>query len=232
MLADDRLGPMPNVPAYLRFDAGQLAASASWPRYRRAPTPAFALPSRFPRRNPIGKRYSRTRIGAMTSDLAHSSCLRRAIAAAAIAAVSALAAGARPGRRGPDRQVRPVPAAAAAAARRRDHHRQPVDRRRHGPVRQPAGGHRQDLRHHQHHRPRRRPQRDPGPARPGEARRGQGGQPDARHRAPVLQLHAAVQPLDHHRRRAEAYFDAIRKASQNKIGFSEGAGDKGQQQGQ
>jgi len=28
------------------------------------------------------------------------------------------------------------------------------------------------------------------------------------------------------------YFDAIRNASQNKIGFSEGAGDKGQQQGQ
>lgn len=28
------------------------------------------------------------------------------------------------------------------------------------------------------------------------------------------------------------YFDAIRNASQNKIGFSEGTGDKGQQQGQ
>jgi len=28
------------------------------------------------------------------------------------------------------------------------------------------------------------------------------------------------------------FFDAIRNASQNKIGFSEGAGDKGQQQGQ
>ena len=197
----DPVAGMPDIPGLsLPSDAAPLGLATR--RYRAGADTAFALPSRFPRRNPSGNEFVNQDC-VMTSDLAQTSRLRRTIAAAAIAVGSALAACARAGRRGPDRQVRPVPAAAAAEAGGRDHRRQPVDRRRRDTVRQPAGGHRQDLRHHQHHRPRRRPQRDPGPARAGEARRGQGGQPGTRDRPPVLQLHAPVQPLDHHRRRAE-----------------------------
>ena len=80
----------------------------------------------------------------------------RRLAAVAMGCASLVAAtDARPRRRS-RRPLRPIPAHPPAAPGDRSHHRQPVDCRRHGSGRQPAGGHGQDVRRHQRHRARRR----------------------------------------------------------------------------